>query len=281
MSQSLRIAGGPVRLQVARRSALVGCWLAAALLVVAGVTLCVGDYPIPPADLLRTLAGHGTPGQTFVVQQLRLPRLLTGLLVGAALAVGGALFQSLSRNPLGSPDIVGLNAGAATGALLVILVVQGSTAQVAGGAIAGGVGAAILVYLLAVTSGIQGYRLIIVGIGVAAGLTSVNSYLLLRADLSSAQTALVWLTGSLNGRGWEHVLPILIVAAVLIPLAVASGRSLRMLEMGEDAARRWGCGWAGSGWPACSSASGCRPPRRPAPGRSCSLPSRPPRSPGA
>ncbi|NJP46758.1 FecCD family ABC transporter permease [Actinacidiphila epipremni] len=230
--------GYAVRLDV--RTWLVGAVLLAALAVVSVVTLSTGDYHVPPADVVRTLLGGGDPGDSFVVRTLRLPRLLTGLLVGAALGVGGGIFQSVSRNPLGSPDIIGFDTGAASGALVVILALHGSMAEIAAGSVIGGVGTAVLVYLLAMRKGVQGYRLILVGIGIAALLASVNSYLLTRASVTDAQSAAVWLTGSLNGRGWSQVRAVALAVAVLLPLAVPLGRLLRMLELGDDTARALG-----------------------------------------
>ncbi|ADP82534.1 FecCD family ABC transporter permease [Pseudofrankia inefficax] len=238
-----RVLGTPrgrVSLLVPVRSCVVGAALVALIVAVGCVALTTGDYHIPLPDVVRALLGGGDGSTRFIVITLRLPRLLTGVLVGAALGVGGAMFQSLSRNPLGSPDIIGFDTGAATGALLVILVLHGTMAQVAAGAVVGGVATALLVYLLAMKRGVQGYRLILVGIGIAAMLSSVNDFLLTRASINDAQSAAVWLTGSLNGRGWEHVRPVALAVAVLLPLASWLGRDLRMLELGDDTARALG-----------------------------------------
>lgn len=238
-----RVLGTPgrrVALLVSVRSCLVGAALLTLIVLVGCVSLTTGDYHIPLPDVVRALLGGGDGSTHFIVITLRLPRLLTGVLVGCALGVGGAMFQSLSRNPLGSPDIIGFDTGAATGALLVILILHGSMAQVAGGAVIGGVGTALLVYLLAMKRGVAGYRLILVGIGIAAMLSSVNDFLLTRASISDAASAAVWLTGSLNGRGWEHVRPVALALVVLLPPAGWLGRDLRMLELGDDTARALG-----------------------------------------
>lgn len=218
------------------RARLVITVLLLVIVVVAVVGLTTGDYPVP----LATLFGGGDAADRLVVGTLRLPRLLAGLLVGAALGAGGAVFQSVSRNPLGSPDIVGFDTGAATGALLVILVWHGS--GVAFGAVVGGIGTALAVYVLAMRRGVRGHRLILVGIGIAAMLSSVNAYLLTRADITDAQTAAVWLAGSLNGREWTDITPLLSALPVLLPLALWLGRDLRMLELGDDTARALGVG---------------------------------------
>jgi iron complex transport system permease protein len=235
---SIRV--GPFSLLVKRRAALVGVALCAAVLAVSAIALSTGAYHVPIPDVVRTLAGHGDAAQAFIVQTLRLPRLVAALLVGAALAVGGALFQSLSSNPLGSPDVVGFDTGAATGALLVILAWHGSAPQIAAGAVVGGVTTALAVYLLAIKRGVQGYRLILIGIGVAAMLEAVNNFLLTRAKIEDAHTAALWLTGSLNGRGWAQARLVALALLVLLPVALWLGRGLRLLEMGDDAARALG-----------------------------------------
>ncbi|MEU9444893.1 iron chelate uptake ABC transporter family permease subunit [Streptomyces sp. NPDC048304] len=203
----------------------------------AGVALIgTGDAKIPAADVLRTLAGNGNAYQDFIVNELRLPRVLVGLLVGAALGLGGALFQSVSRNPLGSPDVLGLSQGSTAGALVVIVLLSGSTTQVTVGALAGGLVTGLAIYLLAWKQGVHGYRLVLVGIGVSALATAVNGYLLTKADLVDAARAVVWMTGSLDGRDWDQVWPLLAVCAVLVPLVLVNARGLRMLEMGDDVA---------------------------------------------
>src|SRR5262249_24994536 len=125
-------------------------------------------------------------------------------------------------------------------AVLEILVFHGGTPEIAAGALVGGFATAVVVYLLAFSRGVQGYRLILIGIGISAMLASVNSYVITRANIVDAQAAQVWLTGSLNGRGWEHARPISVALVVLLPGAFALGRRLRLLEMGDDTARALG-----------------------------------------
>ncbi|MFF2653424.1 FecCD family ABC transporter permease [Streptomyces sp. NPDC058045] len=237
--KTLRTRGGlSVRFEV--RAAVVVALLLLLALAAAVVLIGTGDFAIPAADVLRTLVGRGDAGQEFIVRELRLPRVLVGLLVGAALGLSGALFQAISRNPLGSPDVLGLGQGATAGALVVIVLFSGSAAQVAFGALAGGLVAGLAIYLLAWQRGVNGYRLVLVGIGAAAVLTAVNGYLLTKADLVDAQRAVVWMTGSLAGRDWDQVWPLLALCAVLVPVALANGRPLRMLEMGDDTAHALG-----------------------------------------
>ena len=211
--------------------------------VAAGVfawSITVGDFPIPLVDVLSYLVGRGTEDADFIIGTLRLPRGLTALLVGAAFGLSGAIFQRIAHNPLASPDIIGINAGAAAAAVFVIVVIGGTSLQVTSGALVGATVTALAIYLLAYRKGVTGYRLVLVGIGITAMLGSVTSYLLTRAEIFDAQRAVVWLTGSLNARSWDHVRPIGVALLVLVPCAVGLARHLRLLEMGDDAARGLG-----------------------------------------
>ncbi|GAA1943044.1 FecCD family ABC transporter permease [Kitasatospora viridis] len=222
--------------KVRPRGIAAGAGCVAAALALAVLALGSGSYPISPGEVLRVLFGGGTPAEHFVIEELRLPRVVTALVVGAALALAGALFQSLTRNPLGSPDILGFTEGAATGALLAVLAGGGSWA-LAGGALAGGVLAGAAVAGLAWRGGLHSGRLVLVGIGTAAILTGVNGYLLTRAQLTDAARALLWLTGSLDGRGWDNALPPLLGLLLIAPPALLlCGPALRILELGDDTA---------------------------------------------
>jgi ABC-type enterobactin transport system permease subunit len=235
----IRTRGG-LSLAFRPRAVIAGAACAVVALVVAVFAIGSGEYPMSPADVLRTLAGQGAAADAFIVQELRLPRVVTALAVGAALALGGAIFQAVVRNPLGSPDVLGFTHGAATGALTAIVIVGGGSATLAGGALIGGIATGVVVYGLAWRGGLHGYRLVLVGIGVAAILTGVNGYLLTRAQITEAGRAVLWMTGSLDGRGWGDVLPLLAGMAVLVPVVLGCARGLRMMEMGDDAASALG-----------------------------------------
>ncbi|SMQ15323.1 iron complex transport system permease protein [Streptomyces sp. Ag82_O1-12] len=232
-NRAVRTPGGlSIRLDL--RAVTVVLLLLVAALAASVVLIGTGDFPIPAADVLRTLVGEGNPGQEFIVNELRLPRVLVGLLVGASLGLGGALFQAISRNPLGSPDVLGLGQGATAGALAVIVLTSGSANQVAVGALVGGLVTGLAIYVLAWKRGVHGYRLVLVGIGVSAIVTAVNGYLLTKSDIVDATRAVVWMTGSLDGRDWDQVWPLLALTAVLVPLVLVNARGLRMMEMGDD-----------------------------------------------
>jgi iron complex transport system permease protein len=225
-----------VSARVAVRPLVITSVLVAIALVAFAWSLAVGEFPIPFGDVVATLLGHGQPDTDFVVRTLRLPRGLAAVLVGAAFGLSGAIFQRVARNPLASPDIIGVTAGAAACAVLTIVMFDGTANQVTMGALGGAALASIAVWLLSYRGGVTGYRLVLVGIGITAVLTSATSYLMTRAEIYDAQRAMVWLTGSLNGRGWDQVRPLAWTLALLTPVAVALGRHLRMLDLGDDAA---------------------------------------------
>lgn len=234
-ARPVRLPGG-MSLRIERRALAVGALLVLAAFVMAVLLIGTGDFDIAPWDVVQTLFGNGTPANDFIVNDLRLPRVLVALLVGAALGMAGAVFQSVTRNPLGSPDLLGFSYGSAVGALVVIILLKGSATEVAAGALLGGLLAGAAVYLLAYKRGIHGYRLVLVGIGASAMLVAVIQYLITKAQLVEASRAMVWLTGSLAGRDWAQVWPLLVTCAVLFPLVLGQSRALRMIEMGDDAA---------------------------------------------
>lgn len=234
----VRWGGLSLRLHV--RTVVVSALLLVATLAGALVALCLGDLPLTFPEVFLAFAGQQSGIVQTVVLEWRAPRVLAAVVFGAALGVSGGLFQSLTRNPLASPDIIGLSAGSYTGALIVIIVLAGGTYLVAGGALVGGLIAAALVYLLAYRDGIQGFRLIVVGIGLSAMLGAVSTLLVLRARLEIAMTAAIWGAGSLNRVGWAEALPsVLLIAAVLLVIGGLAA-PMRQLELGDDAARALG-----------------------------------------
>ncbi|RZT85305.1 iron complex transport system permease protein [Pseudonocardia sediminis] len=230
------------------RTLLVLLACAAVLLFASAVNLGRGDFPIGLGDVLATLFGAGDPSQQFIVLELRLPRSLTGALVGGALAVSGAILQSIARNPLASPDIIGISWGASAAAVFVI-VLGGGVSAVGGSfaavglpiaALAGGLVSATAIYALAWRRGVQGYRLVLVGIGINAVLVAAVNWLLTVAQIYQAAQAQVWLNGSLNARSWDDVIPVSIALVVLVPLAMILAFVLGGLQYGDDTARGLG-----------------------------------------
>lgn len=237
----VRSPGGTPSGRIDLRAVTVVVILVALASVVAVLALGTGDYPLSPDRVLQAIFGQGSRIEELVVMEWRMPRVLLALVLGAALGISGAIFQSITRNPLGSPDIIGFNTGAYTGALVVILVIGGGGYYgTAIGALVGGIVTALLVYLLAFKRGVQGFRLIIVGIAVSAVLASVNTWLILKADLEDAMSAAVWGAGSLNGLGWTQARPVLIILIVLVPLLILASYRMPMLDLGDDAAKALG-----------------------------------------
>lgn len=231
---TLRRWGIAVRLD--RRSLIVCAVLALAVACLAILALMTGSYSLSPGQVVSALAGGQTGLVHEIVVEWRLPRVAAAVLFGAALGVSGAVFQSLLRNPLADPGIIGFSQGSYTGALIVILVVNGTYTQVVGGALAGGMATAILVYGLAYRRGVQGFRLIVVGIGISAMLESLNTWLILKAELDQAMAAAAWGAGSLNGVSWDQVVIGGACVLVLFLLAGTLSRSMRQMELGDDAA---------------------------------------------
>ena len=214
-----------------------GVGVAAVLLGV--VALGLGDLPLTPAEVVQALFATDGSFSSTVVRDWRLPRVVGALVFGAALAVSGAIFQSLTRNPLGSPDVIGFATGAYTGALIALTVVGAGVVSASTGALAGGLLTAVIVYVLAYRRGMQGFRLIIVGIAVTAMLHAVNIFLLLRAQEEVAMAAAIWGAGSIALLGWPTLAVASVGLALCLPgLLLVPG--LRQLELGDDAAAAHG-----------------------------------------
>ncbi|WP_028660637.1 FecCD family ABC transporter permease [Nocardioides insulae] len=224
-----------------RRSAWVALATCGVVLVLAVVGLMIGDYDVSAGQVLAALGGGGTdPLASYFVTEIRLPRVVAAILVGIALGVAGSLFQMVSGNPLGSPDILGFTTGAATGALIQIIVVGGDTDAVALGALVGGLLTAALVQVLVRPHGLTGTRLVLVGIGVGSTLGAINTLLVAEASLVAAQTAAQWLAGSLNTVLWPRTTMLAVAVAVLSACAVTIARALHLLPLGDDTARAVG-----------------------------------------
>ena len=226
-------------IRIRRRGVIVAAGLAVASVIVALVSLGTGDFPLTVPEVVQAMFATDGGFATTIVLDWRLPRVLVALVFGGALGIAGAIFQSLTRNPLGSPDIIGFATGSYTGALIAITVVGNAYLSTAVGALAGGLVTALIVYLLAYRGGMQGFRLIIVGIAVTAVLHAINTYMLLRVQTEVAMTASIWGSGSLSLVGWEETIPAFIAFAILLPTMLLA-RSLRQLEIGDDAAKAHG-----------------------------------------
>jgi iron complex transport system permease protein len=200
----------------------------------------LGSYLVSIPDFFRLLAGENIPGASFIVMENRLPRAVVGIMVGVAFGLAGSIFQTMLRNPLASPDIIGISYGASASAVAAMVLFGATGLAVSAAAMGGALAVALLIYLLshrhAGPSNAASSRLILVGIGFAAILQALVHYLLTRADIQTAQAALVWLNGSLNSSNWDRAGALAGCLLILLPAVAALARSLRGLEMGDDAA---------------------------------------------
>ena len=216
-------------------------WVLGTLVVLVAVgSLMVGAYSLSVPDLLRTLVGQGSGSENFIVFKLRLPRLTLAILVGVAFAVSGALFQTVLRNPLASPDIIGVTGGASAAAVFGMLVLGLGSVATSAMAFAGAMLVAAAIYLLAWRGGVVGYRFVLIGVGVAFMVQGLLGYLLARADLRNAQDALTWLVGSVSGARWPEIAVLAGFLAVLLPLLYPLAGRMRMLQLGDDMASSLG-----------------------------------------
>ncbi|CAD5269749.1 MULTISPECIES: FecCD family ABC transporter permease [Halomonadaceae] len=225
-----------IRKTNAKHRARMIALLSASLIAGVLLTLMVGQSFTPLTTVLRILGGAEVPGAGFTVRELRLPRAVVSVLVGACFGLGGIAFQTLLRNPLASPDIIGISTGASTGAVFAIVVLSLSGPAVSMVAIAAGLGVALLIYTLSWRQGVTGGRLILIGIGLAAMLQSITAYLLMRAPSWTLQEALRWLTGSVNGAQLDQALPLLVALLLFGGLLLSRHRDLETLSMGDDLA---------------------------------------------
>lgn len=233
---------GPLGITTHRRTIAVGLILLAVLLTLLVVALAVGKANIGVLDSLRAAVGIsvGAPAD-FIVGQVRAPRAFTTVLVGAMLGISGAILQSLTRNPLASPDFIGITMGAGTGAVLTMWLSPSASLWItAAGAAVGALVISTIMVALSWRRGLVPLRLILAGIGLGFVAQAVTQYLLTRMDVHEAGAALTWLVGSTTGRTWTHVSVIALVMVVLVPIVLGLGRALRTMEMGDDAARSLG-----------------------------------------
>lgn len=230
------------------RASLVALSGAVAVLLAFAWSVGSGDFAIAIPDVFAVLAGGGDPAQQFIINDLRLPRAVVGLVVGACLGLSGALFQTFARNPLASPDILGITDGASVGAVFVIVLGSSggvlatgmNSVGVTAAALAGALITATALYLLAWRRGIDGTRFVLIGVGLSAVMYAAVSWMLTKAAIFDLPTALVWLSGSLVGRDYSEAMPAIWALAVLGPLAIALTATLRVLQLGDDSARGLG-----------------------------------------
>lgn len=227
------------RRRTVRRTVTVAV-LVVAILAAFYTSLAIGHRIYSPEQIGRVILGQKVPGASFTVGRLRLPRAVLAVLVGCCFGLGGVTFQTMLRNPLASPDIIGISSGASAAAVvgIVLMGLSGPTVSVV--AIVAGLAVACVIYLLSYRKGVAGTRLILIGIGVAAMLDSVTSYVLSRAGQWDLQEAMRWLTGSLNGSDWNAVVPVLVCLCVAGPVLLLASKDLTTSQLGDDTAAALG-----------------------------------------
>jgi iron complex transport system permease protein len=224
-----------------RRGVVVTGSLAAIAFGLFVVTMMVGSYTLSAWEVFAsTFHLVDNPSVDFIVRDLRLPTALTALAVGLALGVAGIVFQTLLANPLASPDFVGVSSGASLFAVGSIILFNVGSAGISVAALGGALLSSGLIYVLAWRDGISGYRFILIGIGVSEFMLSIVGYIVAKADLYDAREAMTWLVGSVGQAGTGELRALLAAVAVLLPVALLLERSLRTLELGDDAAKALG-----------------------------------------
>ena len=218
------------------RHVIVGFILLALSLAVAVVSLRLGKFPVTAQEVIDALQGQGRKIVQVVVVKWKLPRIVLGLVAGLALGVAGALFQTITRNPLGSPDLIGFSTGAQTGILISILLLPGSMLSASLASFIGGAAVGTVTYLVSLRGGFTGLRFILVGIAVSSMLISVNRWLLVRVDDDEGLGALKAITGSLGAARWPVVTPTCLAIGVTVALTLLASRHLRVLSLGEQVA---------------------------------------------
>ncbi|MFJ7175691.1 FecCD family ABC transporter permease [Streptomyces massasporeus] len=216
--------------------------LAAAAFLVFCVSIAVGDFPVGLPQVIATIFGRGEQVDQFIIMDLRMPRALAGLVVGVALGVSGAITQSIARNPLASPDVLGITSGASAVAVFLVTVSGGTAAAIVdsvglpAAALAGGLGTGLLVYFLAWRRGVDGFRLILIGISVSAVMEAVTTWLLVTADIRDVARAQAWLVGSLEDRSWGEVWTALWCGLVLLLVVSCVAFQFRPMHFGDEVA---------------------------------------------
>ncbi|NKX53162.1 FecCD family ABC transporter permease [Arthrobacter mobilis] len=237
---------GPVSVRFRPRGLAVGAVLLVLLVAAMAVHLAHGGTALAYPDVLRAMFGDATDAKIHLaVTEFRAPRMVAAVIAGSCLAAAGAVTQTVARNPLASPDVLGVTAGASLGAVAVLIAAGGGAAGLSGAAavvgmplaaFAAGVASGVAVYLLAYRGGIDSYRLVLVGLGINGFAVSLTTWLLTLGDVTSAAQALTWMMGSLNGKDWPLVAPMLGLAAGLLTAAAAGGSRLLLASLGDDTA---------------------------------------------
>ena len=230
--KALRVA----RSRRIRAQALVVLVLAFLVVGLWAASLMFGESFYGPSEVWRVIAGERVPGASFTVGTLRLPRATLAVLAGLAFGSAGVTFQTLLRNQLASPDVIGISAGASAAGVIGIVILGLNETTVSLLALAAAIGTAVAIYTLSYKGGFAGTRLILIGIGVSSMLGAVVTYTLAQASAWDLQVATRWLTGSLNSAGWPRVAPLAATCAVILPSMWVNSSKLAAMRFGDDTA---------------------------------------------
>lgn len=223
------------RARRSRRLALLACCGIAALFALVTVALTTGQMPLSASVALRGLVGLGDPADVLVVQDFRAPRVIAAVVAGVGLGVAGSLLQRVFRNPLASPDVMGVTGGASFGAV-ALLATGASQTLIPLAALGGGLLAALLLGVFGWRSGLTVTRLVLVGLAVQAGLAAAVNLMVVRFPAELAGSALQWTTGSLYGRTWTEVWAAGGAVALALVAAFGLQRRLAVLDLGDESA---------------------------------------------
>ncbi|WP_019637805.1 FecCD family ABC transporter permease [Paenibacillus fonticola] len=228
------------RRQRRRRWIVVTSLLAALAGMLCCAMLLLGSTIYPVNDVIRALSGEHLKGVSFAVNTIRLPRMLAGLFAGFAFGIAGYTFQTMLRNPLANPNVIGITSGSSAAAVFCIIALHASGAVVSAASVIAGLATVLLIYMLSRGRSFSVGRLILVGIGIQAMLDAVISYLLLVSAQQDIPAALRWLTGSLNGSQMHELPPLVITVIIFAPIIIVLGKHLDILELGEQSASSLG-----------------------------------------
>lgn len=223
-----------------RRHIIMTSVLAVLALALCCTMLMLGNTIYSVQDVIRVLLGEQIKGASFAVNTIRFPRMVAGLFAGFAFGVGGYIFQTMLRNPLANPNVIGITAGSSAAAVFCIIVLNASNMFVSIASVIGGLTTALIIYLLAKGASFSIGRLILIGIGIQAMLTAFINYLMLIGNTNDIPAAMRWLSGSLNGAKMDNLYPLIFTVCICTPILIYFSKRLEMLELGEQAATSLG-----------------------------------------
>ena len=228
------------RRQRRRRWIAVTAGLAILAILLCCAMLLLGNTIYPVKEVIRALSGDSVKGVSFAVNTIRLPRMLAGLFAGFAFGIAGYVFQTMLRNPLANPNVIGITSGSSAAAVFCITVLHASGAIVSAASVIAGLATVIVIYFLSRGRAFSIGRLILIGIGMQAMLDAVISYLILISSQQDIPAALRWLAGSLNGSQMRELPPLVLTVVIFAPIVILLGKRLSLLELGEQSATSLG-----------------------------------------